>query len=304
MTNYKLPSYGKVYALGHRAIANIFKGPVIIQEKVDGSQITFGRINGELFIRSKGKQLVLDAPEKLFAKGVKAIEALDLRDGWVYRAEYLKNPKHNTLAYNKIPAHHVILFDAHPDKEGHGYLNPTELEGEANRLGLQSVPVLKRGIIKSVEELEGLLDNESVLGGQKIEGFVVKNYNQFNSVDGRFCVGKYVSEAFKEKHQGEWKKTNPSSSDVVDHLITQLKTEARWNKAVQHLRELGELDESPKDIGNLIKRVSTDVLEEEIDTIRDVLFKHFWPKIKRGITGGLPEWYKEQVLVHAFPAED
>lgn len=303
MSDYKLPSYGKVYALGHRAIGDIFKGEVVVQEKVDGSQITFGRIGGELFVRSKGKQLVLDAPEKMFSKAVAAIKELDLRDGWVYRGEYLRSPKHNTLAYDRIPDNHIVLFDAHPDEHAHGYTDPAQLKTEAERIGVTPVPVLFEGNISTVEQLEALLDTESVLGGCKIEGVVAKNYHQFNTVDGKFCVGKFVSEAFKEKHQGEWKKTNPAAKDVTQHLIDQLRTEARWEKAIQFLRELGELDESPKDIGNLIKRVQQDVREEEEDHIKAALFKHFWPQIQRGIIAGLPEWYKERVLNNAFDNE-
>lgn len=303
--DYKLPSYPKVLAIGHRLIANLFRGPVVVQEKVDGSQFTFGLREGEVFCRSKGKQLVLDAPEKMFSRAVASVlnRADNLREGWVYRAEYLNGPKHNTIAYKREPIGNLVLFDAHPDESGHGFLPPDQLREEALRIGVEPVAVLYEGEISSPEELKVLLATDSALGGHKVEGVVVKNYHQFTA-DGHYCVGKLVSEEFKEKHQGEWRKSNPSSKDVVQRLILELRNENRWEKAIQHLRDDGLLDESPKDIGALIKEVQRDVLDEEGPHIRDVLFRHFWPQVQRGIIAGLPEWYKERVMGHAFPATE
>jgi hypothetical protein len=241
----------------------------------------------------------------MFTKAVASVQerAALLHEGWVYRAEYLQGPKHNTLAYEREPKGNLVLFDAHPDSAAQGFTTPAALEAEAARIGLDSVPVLFDGIIKTSEQLKALLETTSFLGGVHVEGVVAKNYHQFNSVDQRFCVGKFVSEAFKEKHQGEWKKSNPSTKDVVTHLIEQLRTEARWQKAVQHLREEGVLTETPQDIGKLIVAAQTDIKEEEEDAIKQVLFTHFWPAIKRGVISGLPEWYKDQVLTHAFKSE-
>ena len=54
--------------MGHKAIAELLKGPVYVEEKVDGSQFSFGvDENGEIRVRSKGCELVLDAPEKMFS---------------------------------------------------------------------------------------------------------------------------------------------------------------------------------------------------------------------------------------------
>ena len=35
-------SYPSIYALGHKAVADIFNEPVLVEEKVDGSQFGFG----------------------------------------------------------------------------------------------------------------------------------------------------------------------------------------------------------------------------------------------------------------------
>lgn len=290
-------SYPSIYAIGHRAIKEIFSGPVTVEEKIDGSQFSMARVGGELFCRSKGKQIVLDAPEKLFNHAVEAAKALDLKEGWTYRCEYLSTPKHNTLAYSRIPKSHLIVFDICTGPET--YLSYDQKATEAARLGLEVVPILYEGMVQSLDYLLGFLERESILGGVKVEGFVVKNYNLF-TLDKKIAIAKFVSEAFKEKHGVEWKKSNPGKYDIVQSLIFQLKTEARWNKAVQHLRESGQLTESPKDIGTLLKEIQSDVQKEEADFIREQLWKHFWPHISRGVIAGFPEHYKRTLAESAF----
>ena len=142
----------------------------------------------------------------------------------------------------------------------------------------------------------------SILGGQKIEGVVVKPfaYDKFGA-DKKVLMAKFVSEAFKEIHSAEWKKSNPTKGDVLDVIVASLRTPARWNKAIQHLRENGEITDSPKDIGALIREVQADVLKECADDIRMRLFSWARPRVQRGVVAGLPEWYKNELLNRQFP---
>ena len=279
-------SYPSIFALGHRAVSDLFLDDVIVEEKVDGSQFSFGRFDGELKCRSKGATINVDVPEKMFAEAVEVVKSLDLTNGWTYRAEYLKKPKHNSLAYDRIPTNHLIVFDINSNEEE--YIPYDAKRGEANRLGLETVPLLFSGRIDSPQSILGYLETVSVLGGQKIEGVVIKNYARFG-LDKKALMGKYVSEAFKEVHSKEWKDGNPKQGDVIQRLILGLKTPARWNKAVQHLRERGELTDSPKDIGALIKEVQIDVSKECEDEIKEALYAYALPQIRRAVTGGLPE---------------
>lgn len=297
-------SYGSIYNLGHRATAELFDGPVLVEEKVDGSQFSFGIFGGELKCRSKGQQLVVDAPEKMFAAAVASVQgrAHFLRDGWTYRAEYLQSKKHNTLCYERHPTGHLIIFDIATGEEC--YLDHYEKWAEAERIGLECVPVMHYGKVASADEVRVFLDRESILGGCKVEGVVIKNYAKF-SPDKKTLMGKYVSEAFKEAHGTEWKKSNPRSGDIVQDLTVMFRTDARWQKAIQHLREDGRLEGSPRDIGNLIKEVQSDVQKECAEEIASRLVAFAMPQIMRGVTTGLPEWYKQQLLESAFaPVEE
>jgi len=292
-------SYPTVFAIGHKAIEGLFSGNVIVEEKVDGSQFSFGVIDGQLECRSKGKQLILDAPEKMFIKAVTTVRELEplLHPDWIYRGEYLNSPKHNTLAYDRVPVKNIIGFDIVTGPET--YLTPEEKRAEFERIGLEVVPLLYSGVVSGMEMFNDLLTRVSVLGGTKIEGVVVKNYELF-TVEKKVALGKYVSEAFKEVHEGDWKQRNPTSADVIEELSRKYKTPARWIKAVQHLKETGKLEGSPRDIGSLMIEVPEDIKKECEEEIKQALFDHFWPKMRRIAISGLPEWYKQELARSAF----
>lgn len=288
--------------MGHKAIADLLKGPVYVEEKVDGSQFSFGLDeSGQIRVRSKGCQLMVDAPEKMFIQAVETVKALapKLTRGWTYRGEYLRSPKHNALIYKRVPAQNIIIFDIEVGECE--FLSYKEKAFEASLLGLEVVPLLKEGIVASLDEFRTFLDRESVLGGQKIEGVVVKpvGYGLFG-VDKKVLMGKFVSEAFKEVHSKAWREGNPTSGDILDRLAQEYTSQARWQKGLQHLRESGIIKGEPSDIGALMKEVPQDVLRECEAEIKEKLFAFAWPHIARRVTRGLPDWYKDLLLRQQF----
>ncbi len=119
-------SYPSIFALGHRAIRDLLQGAVNVEEKVDGSQFSFGLVPANvddagnpvdavwsvedgvshaLKVRSKGAVIQLDAPEALFREAVETVKWLApmLHPGWTYRSEVLKKPHHNALTYERVP---------------------------------------------------------------------------------------------------------------------------------------------------------------------------------------------------------
>lgn len=294
-----LHGYPSIYNIGHKVLAGFFDDPVLVEEKIDGSQFSFGVFGGEIRCRSKGAKIEVDEPAKMFAQGVDVVKRLApmLRDGWTYRGEYLQKPKHNTLAYGRIPVDHVILFDINRGEED--YLAYAEKKDEADRLGLEVVPIIFVGMVTTFEQFKSIVEGVSCLGGAPMEGVVLKNYTKFGP-DKKALMAKYVREAFREQHALEWKATNPSRIDVVDALIRSLATEARWAKAVQHLRDAGTLEHDPRDIGPLLREIPNDVRKECEAIIKDKLFDWAWPKIQRGVIAGFPQWYKDSLAKQAF----
>lgn len=289
-------SYPSVTVLGHRLAENVLNGPVIIQEKIDGSQISFGIDEwGCLSMRSKNVQIDLEAPGMfgLAAEWAKKNWQY-LTPNWIYRGEYLQKPKHNTLAYERVPNHNIILFDICDGVES--YLSYQSVVEEGKRIGLETVPLFGEGIFTR-ENIEyhkpEWLGLQSILGGQ-IEGFVIKNYSVFTA-EKKVAMAKVVQQNFSELNQKNWRKNNPTQSDILASLISTYQTEARWKKAVQHLRDSGLLEGATRDIPALLKEVNQDVLKECEGEIKQELFKYFWPKMAKGITRGLPEWYRAQL---------
>lgn len=301
-------SYPSIYNLGHKAITDLFKQEVIVEEKVDGSQFSFMRKEGRLFFRSKGKEIHAEAPEKMFAAAVKTVQEIDhglgLPEGLIFRGEYLSKPKHNTLAYERHPTQHIIIFDI--DDGQQNFLPYQDKVGMATTYGFEVVPLLFEGLVTEPDQLRSFLEKVSVLGGQKIEGMVIKpkGYDLFGR-DKNVLMGKFVSEAFKEIHGVEWKsKKTPGTNDIINILTANYATEPRWNKAVQHLRDAGTLEDAPQDIGKLMAEVPADVQKECEEEIREKLWKWAWPQLRRTLTRGLPEWYKQQLLNKQFEGTD
>ena len=299
-----IPSYSSIYNLGHAAIADLLREPVIVEEKIDGSQFSFTKLaSGELQCRSKGANINMLAPEGMFEAAVKVVNdvAPQMRPGLTYRGEYLQKPKHNALAYDRIPNKHIIIFDINVGFET--FATPEQKRELASELGMECVPTLFRGTIQDVTHFRSLLDTMSVLGGQKIEGVVIKpeNYNLFGK-DKKVLMGKFVSESFREVHQKSWETEHKtkSSNDILAILQSCYGTAARWQKAVIHLRERSLLQNAPQDIALLMKEVPEDIASECTDELKEKLFAWAWPQLRRGFVRGLPEWYKESLLKLQF----
>jgi len=296
--------YPKVYNLGHKAIEDLFKDKVTVEEKIDGSQFSFGLLPDEnglytLRCRSHSQQIDMDNIPKMFIKAVETAKILipKLTPGWIYRCEYLEKPHHNILTYDRVPKHHLIIFDI--EKGDQDFLNWNDRITIAEGLGLESVSVFSYGKLDSYEGMKSYLEKISCLGGEQIEGLVFKNHHRFG-IDGKVLIGKHVREFYREQHQREFK---VQGKHVVQKIGESLCTEARWFKAIQHLKEQNKITNSPKDIGPLLREISTDIFEECGDDIKEALFKAYWKMISKFATKGFSKFYKNLLARRAFGNE-
>ena len=305
--------YGKIYNLGHRDIQGLLDdGPVIVQEKYDGSQFSFQWDDQQrLICRSKSKVqfrpgMELDEVDGLFRTAVEHLLEQKPHDPeYVFRAECISKPKHNSLTYDRAPSGYLVLFDVevlNEFAETAEYVDYDGIRGAAEALGIDhalQIDVIQGNLI-NMEILNQWLEPESTLGGPKREGVVIKNYRVNSLRSGRPLMGKHVSEKFKEVHKRERKGSHPGQGDIIAGILMSLNTEARWLKAVQHLSDNGLLVDEPKDIGPLMKEVKRDVLDEEEPYIIEKLLEWALPRITRGVGNGLPEWYKDRLAEAQF----
>jgi|SRR6267378_2122803 len=296
----KISSYGKVWALGHQQALDVLDSPVVIQEKVDGSQFSFANISGELLCRSKGQQIEHDqTPGGMFAKAIKTagliMDTGTLPEGMVVRGECLEKPKHNTLQYSRVPIGNILIWDISEQDGSEVYLPPEEVRAIADRWGMESTPTYFEGVITGPELRaisKDLLRRTSILGGTTIEGIVIKNYKKCDTF-GKMMAAKIVREEFKEQNSENWKAQSHGSA--IEQIINSFQSEAIWRKAVQHSAEEGVLLNEPKDIGYLIGAIKRDFHDEHGEAIKKKIFKEFYADIERGIMKGFPEWYKAQL---------
>lgn len=292
-------AFPKILHIGDKQISTLFDGKVEITEKVDGSQLGFGKVNGELFVRSKGKEQDLDNPDMMFIQGVEHVKTISslIPDNFTFYGEYLQKPKHNTLAYDRIPYNGIALFGVY-NQETHEFYDYDVIAEWAEKLKVDAVPLLLRGEATPGMVLEMVKKRVSYLGGQNIEGVVVKAYKPWlfmGQIPQTVMSGKYVTEEFKEVHTKNWKRENTGKGKLAV-AVSQYRSEARWNKAVQHLRDDGSLLGNPKDIGPLIKEVRQDIEAEEKENIKDQLWDIYKNDFLASATNGLPQWYKEGLV--------
>ena len=302
MIGVQIQSFPKIFHIGDSMIQNLFKGKVEITEKIDGSQFAFGITkDGEIVMRSHGQELTNTNVPKMFKKAEEQVnrigsflQEIGNKDIYFY-CEYLDKPHHNTLTYSRVPLNNFYLFGMFMN--GKWVSDYGILDEWADKIEIEKPHVFSDCEIKDLKDLEEYLEMDSILGNTKVEGIVVKNYNE-PSLRGSFFIpismGKYVSEKFKERHDKGWNKK--TSKGKLELFIEGFRTEARWQKAVQHLRENDELENAPRDIAKLMKEVDRDIKEEELENIKNGLVKIILPDINRKAKAGFAEWYKKQLL--------
>jgi len=117
-------------------------------------------------------------------------------------------------------------------------------------------------------------------------------------------MAKFVSEEFKEVHRKDWKIRHQGKKDIIDQLADAYTSKARWLKAVQRLRDDGQLEQDPRDIGKLMREVPKDIKEECEDEIKEILFNWAWKQLSKRVASGLPQWYKESLVKEQFGEEE
>jgi hypothetical protein len=256
--------------------------------------------NGDLHFRSRCAGLDGETTNKLFFPTVDHIQSVGhlLQEGWTYRGEAFKGPKHNTKTYHRAPAGNLVLFDVEtlPGK----FMDPANVRDIAAHLEVEPVRTIFEGTrLQETEEfvpwsvwLEGLLEQDSTLEGTQLEGIVIKAYDKLTRL-GQVMMAKIVSPEFREAHKSN--KTFMRGTNYAAALASDYRTEPRWRKAVQHLRDNGELSNSQRDIGPLLKELQTDFEQECAGDVGRQLWEHYRKTILKGIGSGFPEWYKAEL---------
>ena len=301
-----LKAYIKILSASGHYGDHILGKTVELSEKIDGSQFSFGKDeNGKLYYRSKGTMINPDAVPNLFQPAVNHVLCIQdkIPNNTAFYCETLASPRHNTLVYSRVPKNHLMLYGATDFARTKALATTRQnLIDYAELLDIEPIPVLGYYTLTSLKQLAdpALLNRESALGGALIEGVVCKQYESPMEFGGQvfpFTALKYVSEQFKEKHSN-----NPDwvpQKDKLQDLLATYKTEARWLKTIQHLRDDGVLTNTPKDIGPLMKELVNDLETECKEDFKEELYKIYRKQWIAKVQGGFPEFFKQRLLESA-----
>lgn len=262
MTLAHVPSFPKIL---HIEECSFSPSAVEITEKIDGSMFGFAKIEGVMAFRSKERQ-INPLQANMFQLAVNYLLSIQERipEGYTFYAEYLQKKKHNRIAYERLPKNYLYLFAVKSADGEWGQVKPF-----ASLLDIEPPHFVPR-------EVEG----DSILGGKR-EGIVIKQYEP------EFVVAKIVRPDFNEI-----KSKTIKNGTKWEEYCSNYKTEARWLKAIQHLRDQDLLTGDMSDIGKIIPEINKDIKEEETERIKSDMWTIFHKDILRSATQGFPEWYR------------
>lgn len=271
-----------------------------IEEKIDGSQMSFLSRDGEIAFYNKRNRIEKD--NGVFYRAIMMLSRDEfvqlLNSEYIYHGEAVCNIRHNVVVYGRTPKYYFVLYDIYDMKSGK-YLSLEEKHKEASRIGIECTSVLyvnddpnkhPNGVCEDL--IQQIEDNkiQSCLGGT-IEGVVLK-HESFISGNKEIAVKlKYVTEKFKERHTLKQDKVTRLPDAFLEWLGKSFSTTARFNKAYQHIIERQENINMDK----LVRELDIDFDKEYKDEITAYLWAEFGPIIKKYAREGIGSWYKEKI---------
>lgn len=282
--------YPKVLSLGQPLIADIFSHPVEISEKVDGSQCRIQLTEDSVKCGSKNVGI---ADEKMFRLAHEQAERIwNEKVWWTFGdditlfAEFLNKEKHNVLIYGRVPLNNLYLFGAMVDDR---HLQTDELIEIAKELQIEPPHILAaESDVKSQSDIEEYLKVDSCLGNTILEGVVIKQYHETypallastQAFFGYPMAGKLVRDDFKERLDKEWSGKKQRETPLAK-VTTEFLTDARFNKAIQHLADEGRITYEMNNLKDIIPEFYRDLVDEEHDEIVKIAMEEFWRQLKR-----------------------
>lgn len=267
--------YPDIERLGHEDNKDVIAFPedtVVIEEKVDGGNGSFWLENDGIHFGSRNRDLTLENDTKMFAGFQKQLRDLlkdkTLNPDYIYYIEWMA--KH-TISYTNAPF--IIGIDIRlrrsANREGFGlFLGRESREQEFNRLNIENVPLIWRGTVKELKQLEirDLIPKSKYFDGFA-EGIVIKNYCRKHPSENHQIYAKLVRDEFKEDNKaifGSVKQKTSDSSRIVDIYCS----DARIRKAVLQFIDNGDKLEL-KLMSKVPHYVIKDIFKEEILEIID-----------------------------------
>ena len=272
--------YIEIERLGHEDNKDIFSFPedtLVIEEKVDGGNGSFWKEDDGIHFGSRNRDLTLENDKKMFAELQKQLrdhleklekKGISINSDYIYYIEWMA--KH-TINYTGAP--YIIGFDIRlkrtMNSEDSGlFLGRDTREKEFERLQIENIPLIWRGAVKEVKELNvrELIPKSKYFNGFA-EGIVIKNYCRKHPFENHQLYAKVVRDEFKEDNRAVFGSVKNKNSDT-SKIIQEFCTDARVRKAALYFIDNGE-ELNLKLMSKVPHYVIKDIMKEEILTIID-----------------------------------
>lgn len=269
--------YHSIDRLGHKNTIGVLKegDNIVIQEKLDGANASFRRDKDSVVAFSRNNQLDEENNLGGFYQWVQDnINAEDLVPEAIYFGEWLNPHKVKYPEYAKT----FWLYDIY-DVEFERYIQFSNVQSQAVKLGINLIPVFYEGEYQSFEHLQTFV-GKTVLGGKlgdidTGEGIIVKNVDFI----GRFGEQKFVklvTDAFREVQKQKAPKDPKIEQTVEQRFVDATVTTARVEKFLHKFVDEGILEEpfGIEDMGTILRhmnqRIQEDILAEEGDMMLEL----------------------------------
>ncbi|WIL49617.1 RNA ligase family protein [Bacillus bombysepticus] len=296
--------YMDVVRLGHRSTVGVLNegDEIVIQEKIDGANASFMVYGESIRCFSRNRELSEGNTLGGFYQFANSLDSYKLLDGYLYFGEWL-NP--HKIRYGSYEKQFILfdIYDLHRDK----YVSFSVVKMEAQRLGLNLVPVFYEGPYRGFEHLQQFV-GKTQLGGklgdmETGEGIVVKNVSYLDRF-GKQQFVKLVTDAFREV-QSQKAPKDPRKKTEEQVFVDTCMTKARVEKLIHKLVDEGILDgkfditDMQVILQNLGGHVYDDMLKEESEMLpKEFEEKQIRKAIGRGLAVIVKEIIRERELMH------
>jgi len=182
-----------------RDCSNFINREVVITEKLDGGNCCFH--DGKTYARSTTQETKCETFH--FVKRAIAWKTKDIKHHFFYGENlYAKH----SISYNKLES----FFNLFAVRDSELWLSWSEVEHLSEMVfECPTVPVLFRGIFKSIQEIENWMYKEikkPSAYGEEREGFVIKVTHRYPIEDHSSCVAKFVRKGHVQTDE-HWSKS-------------------------------------------------------------------------------------------------
>ena len=99
--------------------------------------------------------------------------------------------------------------------------------------------------------------------------------------------------------RGSYGKSRISRGAVIQYIIDTLRTQKRWDDAIQILEDEGNLTGTEQDIQLIMDAIRFSITAEEEIFIEKALVKAMMKKIRQHLVIGFPNYYKNKLGINS-----